>query len=312
MYKCALYNGDAQGMQGVAMTSHDSTPNVVSMPSAAAKETGLRREIPVDRMAPDPDQPRKAFDEETIKALASNIAAFGLINRITVRKADTTSPITGDIVPWRIVSGERRWRALRLLGRMTADVSVISANDRETAALALIENTCREDLNPIEKALGVRRLQNEFGYSQSEVAPMLQLGDRTRVSKLLSLLDLPIELHPLLADGSLSTKHGELLNRLPQPGTQTAIGLQAAHEGWSTRRLMQVVDQALHPKATPKKQAPDANVRRLQERLGEILGTTVTVRTAANGRRGDVVIKFQNLEVLSGILEKLGYAEDMP
>lgn len=282
--------------------------------SSTSPVNALQRELPVNQLAPDPDQPRKSFDAEKLRALAESIASHGMINRITVRRVATRSPITNEMVPWRIVAGERRWRANQLLGKITVGVEVISTSDKDAAAIILIENTCREDLNLLEKAQGIHRLQSEFGYTQTEIAPMIQVGDRTRVSKLLAVLDLPEILHGSMADGSLTAKHAEHLLRLPATHIG-AIGLQSVTEGWSSRRLAQAVDGVLSPKKSAASRGAtgrheDANLRRLQQKLSEHLCTDVKVKPGKVGKRGDLVIHYANLEILQGILERIGYQED--
>lgn len=301
--------------------SVDSSTTVVPIAGASLSSTqaqatplnGLQREIPVNQMAPDPDQPRQTFDPDTLRALAESIASVGMINRITVRRVPTHSPISGDVVPWRIVSGERRWRASQLLGKITVGVEVLAVSDKEAAALSLIENTCREDLNLLEKAKGIRRLQAEYGYTQTEIAPMIQVGDRTRVSKLVAVLDLPDILHLPMADGSLTAAHAEVLLRLSAKEAAT-WGLQSIAAGWSVRRLSHMIEAASAQKSRAARGAAgrqeDANLQRLQQRLSEHLCTQVKINANKHGQRGDVLIHYDTLEILQGILERIGYTED--
>src|SRR5437763_2935210 len=185
------------------------------------------RQLPVDLVAPNPNQPRRAFDEEGLLALADSIRGRGVLQPILVR------PLAGR---YELIAGERRWRAARLAGRETIPAMVRQRGDAGSLELALIENMAREDLNPVDQARGCAALVEELGLTREEVG--LRVGrSRVAVSNLVRLLDLPDEALELLEQGALSEGHGRALLLADDHAARRKLARKAATEAWSVRTL---------------------------------------------------------------------------
>ncbi|MBO2519011.1 ParB/RepB/Spo0J family partition protein [Limnochorda sp.] len=252
------------------------------------------RELPVDRIQVNPYQPRQQMDPEGLEELAESIRTQGVIQPLVVR------PV-GD--GYQLVVGERRWRAAQMAGLEKVPVVVRSLSDREAAALALVENLQREGLNPIEEAMGYRRLMLEFGWTQEEVAS--QVGrSRSGVANALRLLQLAPEVQDLIMSGQLSAGHGKVLAAVEKVPEQLRLAQQAVKEGWSVRHLEQVVAALKRPRTRQRQRQPlTPEAAELQSHLAERLGTRVTVRSS--GKRGKIEIEFFGLEDLERIVRLL-------
>ncbi len=158
--------------------------------------------LPLQKVEPNPLQPRKLFDEEELQVLADSIAQHGVIQPLTVRKGENGF--------YQIIAGERRWRAARLAGLRTVPVTVIECDDRTAMELALIENLQRQDLNPMEEAMGYKQLMEEYGLTQEQVAQRVSKS-RPAVANALRLLSLSPEISQLVTDGKLSAGHARAL-----------------------------------------------------------------------------------------------------
>lgn len=158
--------------------------------------------LPLQKVEPNPLQPRKIFDEEELQVLADSISQHGVIQPLTVRKGDNGF--------YQIIAGERRWRAARLAGLRTVPVTVIECDDRTAMELALIENLQRQDLNPMEEAMGFKQLMEEYGLTQEQVAQRVSKS-RPAVANALRLLALSPEISQLVTDGKLSAGHARAL-----------------------------------------------------------------------------------------------------
>ncbi|HEY8530773.1 MAG TPA: ParB/RepB/Spo0J family partition protein [Limnochorda sp.] len=258
----------------------------------ASEARGEIRELAVDRIEVNPYQPRQQMDPEALAELAESIRVQGVIQPLVVR------PV-GD--GYQLVVGERRWRAAQMAGLEKVPVVVRPMSDRDAAALALVENLQREGLNPIEEAMGFRRLMLEFGWTQEEVAASVG-RKRSSVANALRLLQLAPEVQDLISRGELSAGHGKVLAGVEQLPEQVRLAEQAAREGWSVRQLEQAV-AGLKERPKPRrvqKRALSPEAMELQAHLAERLGTRVTVR--ANGNRGKIEIEFFGLEDLERIV----------
>lgn len=262
--------------------------------------------IETDRIIPNPDQPRRNFDEEGIKELAASIREFGLLQPLVVTKVEREVP-TGTEVIYQLISGERRLLAVRMLGlpRIPAIVrNVISR--QENLELAVIENIQREDLNPIELARAYARLQDEFRLTQREIASRLGKSRET-VANTLRLLDLPTDIQGAIEKGQISESHGRLLLTIDNLGLQQKLFKDLLENRMTTRELYHKT-RAGKPKqgeligrggerATPE-------VKFLQERLSSELGAPVSIHQA--GGSGRITISFYSDEELQNILNRLG------
>jgi ParB family transcriptional regulator, chromosome partitioning protein len=249
------------------------------------------RELHVDLVAPNPDQPRKRFDEEALQALADSVKERGVVQPVLVR------PRPGGT--YELVAGERRWRAARLAGLETLPALVQERDDARSLEDALIENMAREDLNPIEAARAVAGLVEELGLTREEVGRRVGRS-RVAVSNLLRLLDLPDEALALVEDGSLTEGHGRALLLADDHADRRSLARAAVQGGWSVRVVEHRAREANAP-ARPAKRGraavhPDqeAAAARISEALGAALGTEVRVRPRATGYK--VELAFEDVD----------------
>jgi ParB family transcriptional regulator, chromosome partitioning protein len=254
------------------------------------------REVPVDLIRPNPDQPRRAFDPDTISALAESIGEAGVIQPLIVRPLPDGR--------YELIAGERRWRAAREAG---LDVVPAMVRDEDAALrmqTALIENVAREDLNPVDEARACATLVEELGLSKEELAGRL---GRTRpaISNLIRLLDLPDDVLELLAEGELSEGHGRAILIAKGNDVRRRLARDAVAGGWSVRETER---RAKHAEARPKAKVlphPDqeAMLGRAEDELERVLGTGVKVRSGARGIRAE--LHFDDLDELHRFASRL-------
>ncbi len=246
------------------------------------------RMIPVELVAPNPKQPRRAFDDDALEALAGSLRERGVLQPVLVR------PVAGGT--YELVAGERRWRAARLAGLETIPALVRARDDAEALEAALIENMAREDLNPVEEARACAALVEELGLTRETVG--LRVGrSRVAVSNLLRLLDLPDETLALIERGDLSEGHGRALLLATDHADRRRLGRSAVAEGWSVRVLEAKAREANAPdepaaarRASPRGVHPDqaAAATAIADALGGALGVDVTVKPSATGYRVEI------------------------
>ena len=254
------------------------------------------REVPVDLIRPNPEQPRRAFDTETISSLAQSIAEAGVIQPLIVR------PLADG--RYELIAGERRWRAAREAGLDSVPAMVRDEDSAHRMQTALIENVAREDLNPVDEARACATLVEELGLSKEELAGRL---GRTRpaISNLIRLLDLPDDALELLALGELSEGHGRAILIAKGNEVRRRLARDAVAGGWSVRETER---RAKRAEATPGGRVvphPDqkAALERAEEALERALGTGVRVRSARNGIRAE--IDFEGLDELLELARRL-------
>jgi ParB family chromosome partitioning protein len=258
------------------------------------------RELHVDLVAPNPDQPRKRFDEEALQALADSVKERGVLQPVLVRPRPGGS--------YELVAGERRWRAARLAGLETLPALVQQRDDARSLEDALIENMAREDLNPIEAARAVAALVEELGLTREEVGRHVGRS-RVAVSNLLRLLDLPDEALALVEDGSLSEGHGRALLLADDHAARRSIARAAVQGGWSVRVVEQRAREANAPARTAKRGRaavhPDqeAAATRIAEALAAALGTEVRVRPRGTGYK--VELAFEDVDEALALARRL-------
>ncbi len=275
---------------------------LASLIPTTAPPTEAPVEIPLDRIRSNPYQPRRRTDEAEIAQLAASIREHGVLQPILV-----TETIDG----FELVAGERRVRAARLAGLTHIPAVVRQLPDRHRLELALVENLQREDLNPIEEAHGYRRLIDEFGLSQEEIAARVAKA-RSTVANTLRLLDQPTEIQEAVADGRLSAGHARAIGGLP-PEDQlrlaelvVAKGLNVRQTEELARRLRSGADGGPEaaPTTDPRSDDPvDVELARVQDDLQRALGTKVRI---ARGRRGGrIVIEYYSDEELGRLYDRL-------
>ena len=256
-------------------------------------------EIDLDRLTPNPQQPRSVFDEASLEELAQSIRRNGVIQPILARRVSHQQG--GD--RFEIIAGERRWRAAQRAGLMKAPVIVRDVPDDRLLEVALIENIQRDDLNPIEEAAAYRRLADELHLTQDAIAAAVG-KDRSSVANTLRLLRLPDEVRNLVSDGSISMGHARALLSLDAPNLQRQLARDIVARGLSVRETEALVkrqsDPAPAPKAEPK---TDPNTRAAEEKLRFALGTAVTI--IRRGKAGRIEIAFKSEEELNRLYEKL-------
>ena len=255
---------------------------------------GRLAHIPVEFCQRGKYQPRRDMHPQQLEELAESIKAQGVMQPIVVRQIGPDK--------YEIIAGERRWRATQLAGVDTIPAVIRDVTDEAAIAMALIENIQREDLNPIEEAVALKRLQDEFELTHQEVAQAVGKS-RTTVTNLLRLIALSEDVKTLLEHGDLEMGHARALLTLA-PEEQREIGRQIVAKSLSVRQTETLVRNYQENKAKPKTQtpaAPSADIRRLQEKLSDQLGAGVEIQHTAKGK-GKLVINYNTLDELDGIL----------
>ncbi len=266
-------------------------------PGATAARDGLK-ELPIDSLQPGKYQPRTNMEPEALAELAASIESQGVMQPVLVR------PVAAG--RYEIVAGERRWRAARMAGLAVVPALVRDIPDQQALAAALIENIQREDLNPLEEAVGIQRLVQEFGLTHQAVADSVGRS-RAAVSNLLRLLELAPPVRELLSHNKLDMGHARALLALPVTA-QVALARAAVEHQWSVREVEQRVAAALKgakPSAPASRKAVDRDVARLQEELSQRLGTAVEIRSGARKGAGKLMISYRSLDQLDALLSRL-------
>jgi len=280
---------------GAVKKTPSDVPNSSSTQTGGAlspQKDGLRR-IPLEKLQRGQYQPRREFDSDALAQLAKSIKAEGIIQPIVVR------PVSED--RWEIIAGERRWRASQIAGLADIPALVRDVSDESTIAMALIENIQRQDLNAIEEAQAVKRLQVEFELSQQQMAERLGRS-RPAIANLLRLLNLENDVQAYLQKGDLEVGHAKALLAL-EGGEQLHAAHQVVQRGLTVRQTEQLVKQIQEPQKAP--QAPkDADIQRLEQNLSARLGAAVTISHKATGA-GKLTVGYHSLDELDGILARI-------
>ena len=252
-------------------------------------------EIDIDRIKRGRYQPRQVFEPEALQGLADSISAQGVVQPIVVRPE-------GD--HFELVAGERRWRAAQLAGLQKIPAVIRELDARATAAIALIENIQREDLNPLEEAQAFMRLIEEFDLTHQQVADSVGRS-RAAVSNMLRLLDLAEPVKEQVNKGLLDMGHARALLALIRHD-QIEVAMIVVNRGLSVRETEQLVKKTLTTQDKGKAQAPvsDPDVKRLETRISEKLGAGVKIKSGKKGS-GQLIISFHSSAELDGILEHL-------
>ncbi len=255
----------------------------VSTEGRNAPERELR-DLALELIVPNPKQPRREFDAESLHELAGSLAEQGVLQPVLVR------PRAGGT--YELVAGERRWRAARLAGLETVPALVQERADAASLEAALIENMARTDLNPVEEARACAALVEELGLSRKEIGRRVGRS-RVAVSNLVRLLELPDEVLALLQDGSLSEGHGRALLLAEDHGARRSLARQAVERGWSVRLTEERARESNAPSARRPRAAsvhPDQEqaAAEIAEALGSALGAEIKVRATASGYRAEI------------------------
>ncbi|MFD3271050.1 ParB/RepB/Spo0J family partition protein [Paenibacillus dendritiformis] len=266
------------------------------IPSLSVNDDDKVTEVPLQQLRPNPYQPRKNFDEQSIQELAESIKQHGVIQPIIVR-----SVVKG----YEIIAGERRYRASQLLGLTTIPAVIRSFSDQQVMEIALIENLQRENLNAIELALAYQGLMDQFSLTQEELS--VKVGkSRSHIANFLRLLQLPEEVKEYVSRGTLSMGHARAIVGVKDTTKVKQLAKSTIDQGWSVRQLEEAIQQ-LHqknkPADKPKAVRHDPYLHEVEESLREQFRTTVRIKQ--NKDKGKIEIAYFSKQDLERLLELL-------
>jgi ParB family transcriptional regulator, chromosome partitioning protein len=284
--------GLGRGLDALLGGDSDQTPAV---------EQGSPSELPLAQLQPGKYQPRTRMDEGSLNELAASIKAQGIMQPILVRPVGSGAGGT----TYEIIAGERRYRAAQIAGLDTVPVLVREVDDTSAAAMALIENIQREDLNPLEEAQGIHRLITDFAFTHEQAATAVGRS-RSAVSNLLRLLNLAAPVQTMLMAGDIDMGHARALLAV-DAATQITLANLVIAKRLSVRETEKLVARTQEEQNAPpeaKVREKSADIKRLEEELSDRLATPVTFRMGARGK-GQMIIDFADLDILDGVLAKL-------
>ncbi len=306
--------GANQQAKGVHLPSetpqHDQPKDKISPATAVdTKQTVASGEgvriVPIDKIKPNPNQPRKDFSQDAINELSESIKQQGILQPLIVRQR-------GEY--YEIIAGERRYRAAQLAGLKQAPIVIKDVDDREALEMSLVENLQRENLNPIEEAEGYANLINTFNLTQEEAAAKVG-KNRATVANALRLLKLPDEIKSLLRSGNISTGHAKVILSLEDPKLQKLAVEKVIKDGLNVRQTEELINLLKAHSATvdtknrsKKFQNRDTHIVDLEKQLMQKLGTKVTLHYREG--KGAVEIKFFSNDELERILNIVGVELD--
>ena len=295
----AKKRGLGRGLEALLTNSHKQREHDNQLPTIELSTSELQQ-LPIEWLQPGRYQPRKDMAPEALEDLAASIKAQGIIQPIVVRAVAEQR--------YEIIAGERRWRAAQIARLAEVPCLVKSVADDAAIAMALIENIQREDLNAMEEAVALQRLLSEFKLTHQEVADAVGKS-RATVTNLLRLNNLMSESKTLLERGDIELGHAKLLLAL-EGEQQAEVARVIAAKALTVREADKLVRLALEaPKQAPTKVAPDADIKRLEQRLSDRLSAAVAINHNRKGK-GKLVINYSSLDELDGILRHLGVTSD--
>ena len=255
------------------------------------------RMLPIGQIDPNRDQPRRSFDEAALKELATSIRAVGVLQPIIVAP---------DGERYTIIAGERRYRASRLAELSEIPAIVRDWDSQKRLEAALVENLQRDDLNPVEEAMGVRRLMDEAGLTQEKAAERLGKS-RPAVANLLRLLTLPESVRQMMVEGKLSAGHARALVTV-DPRRQVQLANLTVQQGWSVRQLERICAQPVKEEAPKPRRPRDAQIGELESMARELFGTRV--RLDGNADSGRITLFYYNSDDLQRIWDVIEMARE--
>ena len=265
--------------------------------AGSSSRNPTQQSLSITQLRPGKFQPRQQFDDTRLQELADSIREKGILQPVLVR------PLAGEEGQFEIIAGERRWRAAQLAGLDEVPVVIRNVPDEAAIAMALIENIQREDLNPLEEAVALQRLINEFSMTHQQAAEAVGRS-RAAVSNLLRLQELNDDVKRLLQKGELEMGHARALLGL-SGGQQSETAHSVAKRGLSVRETERLVQSLTKDK--PKKSMGnqlDPDIRRFQDELSDLLGAKVDIQHSQKGK-GKLTIHYNNLDELDGILKHI-------
>ena len=286
-----------------ASTSAGSVKPVPKAPETSAESEDRVLYIDINDIRPNSAQPRHNFDEEKLAELASSIKTNGVIQPLIVRESTNG---------YELVAGERRWRASRMAGLKTVPCIIRNFDDRQNAIVAIIENMQREDLNPIEEALGLKSMTEKYGFTQEQVSASLGRS-RTYITNSIRLLKLPEEIQQYVSSGQMSAAHGRTIINIPDKAKQKEIADKIIRNDLSVRateRLAEKVKDELRPerkrrkkKVSEEDKARAAEIAAVERELMTLTGTKVHI--AGDENKGKIELEYYSLEELNRLIDAL-------
>ena len=252
--------------------------------------------LPIDKIEPNPDQPRNQFDEDTLQELSDSIKQYGMLQPILVTPKDDF---------YEIIAGERRWRAAKLAGLNEVPVMIRKYNENEVVEIALIENIQRDNLNPIEEAMAYKRLMEEFQLKQDEVAGKVSKS-RAAITNSLRLLKLDPRVQKMLEEEMISTGHARALLAITNKDQQYEIAQKVFDEKLSVRDIEKLVKDLKKIKKNKKeeKDVHDILYTQLEESMKQVLGSKVTIKNKKNNK-GKIEIEYYSQDELERIVDMI-------
>ena len=260
------------------------------------ESTGGLKTLPLHKIEPNPNQPRRDFDDEELEALAESIRQHGIIQPLTVREMPNGY--------YQIIAGERRWRAAKMAGLKEVPVVVKEFTDQEIVEISLIENIQREDLNPIEEAMAYKRLMEEFHLKQDEIADRVAKS-RTAVTNSMRLLKLSSKVQEMVIADMISAGHARALLGISDEALQETTAMKVFDEKLSVRETEKLVKNLVSPAKkvkTEKNTAEDAIYESLEEKMKGIMGTKVSIQRKKNNK-GKIEIEYYSRDELERIID---------
>ena len=262
------------------------------------KEEQIKSEImvPILKVEPNPNQPRRQFDDDSLQELADSVKQYGILQPLIVKKHDKF---------YEIIAGERRWRAAKLAGLKEVPVLIRDYAENEIVEIALIENIQREDLNPIEEALAYKRLMEEFSLKQDQVAAKVSKS-RAAITNSLRLLKLDQRVQNLLSEEMITTGHARALLAIEDPDQQYETAMKVFDEKLSVREIEKLVKQmSKKKKETPKEEnkVQEFLFANIEESLKQALGSKVNIKNRNN--KGKIEIEYYSKEELDRLVDML-------
>lgn len=250
-------------------------------------------DVDVEDLRPNPLQPRQDFDQDSIAELARSIKETGILQPLVVVPEENH---------YKIVVGERRWRAAQKIGLLKVPAIVRQLTEEEQIEASLVENLQRKDLNPIEVARAYQKLIQELNYTQDAVAKKVS-KDRTSVANVIRLLKLPPEIQKMVAEGKISMGHARALITLEKPDQQIFLSRLIVEKNLSVREVEKMMAEKRQAPSPRIKQELDPDLQALQDKLVEILGTKITI--SGNSDKGIIKLYYFSLEDLNRIFDKI-------
>ncbi len=281
-----------------AILSAESKGSINSATDAGAEKlVGNMVEVALEDIYPNPNQPRTYFDEVALQELANSIEALGVIQPITLRKDGTK---------FEIISGERRFRASKLAGLKSIPAYIRLVNDQELLEMALVENIQREDLDAIEVALTYQRLLEEIGLTQETLSHRLG-KERSTITNSIRLLKLSPEVQQAIRNGKISAGHGRAILSLENSDQQEQLYEKIVREGLNVRQAEKAASAFKNPNTTSnkvEKELPN-HLKKIQKSLADLLDIDVEIKSASEGKKGKIILDFNNEDELNKILSHI-------